>query len=1190
MFLKQLEIHGFKSFGDRTKLEFGRGITAIVGPNGSGKSNIADGIRWVLGEQSARTLRGDTMQDVIFAGSDGKGPLGMASVSLTLSDCRGSLGLDFDEITVARRVYRSGESQYLINKSPCRLRDIHDLFRDTGLGREGYSLIGQGQIDAILLARPGERRLIIEEAAGIGKYRARKAEAAKKLADTEGKLLRLEDIIGELERQLEPLAKAAARAKTYLALSQEYQVKGQAVCAYGWAELQESAHRFSQRHSELTASLIEVNDAQGQEDAAVAILRQEIADLEERLEYLQEIRDASVEERAEIQRRQDRAEERLQYVEVEAHRLLDQETDGLGRRQTIRQDLARCLWQLRSLRRVWNQELQKIAGLMETQEERHQERQTLLAQLETINSAKELVRQKVATAQADLQASQSRESLWQDQTLVLSRRLEEITRQLQGLSASVSRKAAAVSENRREQVSMQQSLSSIEIMADDAKARWLKQLEVVRSWEEKLQMESSRLRALSAMEKDYVGYHRGVKAVLQNRERFPGICGVVAELIEVPKELEVAIEIALGGGLQNIVTDTDVGPRQAVSYLKERKAGRATFLPLDGLKVSPFPKGDLALLQQENVIGLASQLIRYEPRYQRLVEYLLGRVIVTKDLDTAVALSKELRGANRIVTLDGDTVSAGGAITGGSLPMGEKSGLLQRRQQVSRSAKAVQSIKDTLAKERQTAAAKEVKLQKIDLETKSLRDDLHQRELEIRDQEQEIGLGKSEITRWEREKAQIETEMAGLETKIESEAKEQSQDMLSIDHLTADEAAWQAQVLAVQDQLDILDDDQARTQESFTTHKVGVATRESQIQAAEQEIKRHRHLLSELTQLLAGLEESRAAVEQDELQFRQKMEESATELRQLEGKLHDIEDELRESNRLRKDKQSHVAVKEQTSRARQQAKEKLQHDLSFVQRELDKIISQKARLIETMENEYRLQPETLAHQSVPTGDIGQMRAEVHTLKKRLQDLGPTSIGTIDEYAVVQERYGFLKEQQGDLVEAREQLNVVIEEMDEISSARFAETFRRVQQEFQAIFVKLFGGGTAELMLTPAPHQEDGGLEIAVRPPGKRLQNISLLSGGERALTAISLLFALLRVKPSPFCVLDEIDAALDESNLQRFTGLLQDFSEDTQFIVITHRPGSMEVADTLYGVTMNKANISQLVSVQLDDVAASLEE
>lgn len=1186
MFLKRLEIHGFKSFGEKTALEFGRGITAIVGPNGSGKSNIADGIRWVLGEQSARSLRGDTMQDIIFAGSDGKRPLGMASVSLTLGDCQGSLGLDFDEVTVTRRVYRSGESQFLINKAPCRLRDIQDLFLDTGLGREGYSLIGQGQIDRILLARPEERRLIIEEAAGIGKYRARKTEANRRLADTEGKLLRLADIIAELERQLRPLARAASRARQYVQISEEYRAKGQALCAYEWAKLEKDAQQVLTKQRDQEATLEEVGNDLRQEDLAIAALSTEIAELEQRISDLQYRKEASMQEMGEVRRSQALVRERLRHVEAEGMRMLEQDREYILRRQNHRRDLARCLWRLRHLRREWNQELQNIAGLAEVQKEGQRKRQAFLAQLESISTKKEQIRHSIASIQADLQSSIGRQALWEDQSRVLSRRLEEITRQLQKIDAGVAQRTSILHQMQEDWLAKQDKLRSVEELAKQLRTDFSKQEQVVNAHEERLQVEASRLEALSGMEKEYVGYYQGVRAVLRNRHRLPGICGVVAELIETPKELEVAIEIALGGGLQNIVTETDGDARQAVGFLKASNAGRATFLPLDGLRPAAFPRRDVSLLQAKNIVGLASELVKHEAKYNRLVDYLLGRVVITRDLDTAVALGRNLRGYSRIVTLEGDTVSPGGAITGGSLPTGERSGLLQRRQELARLTEAVQTKKDVLVAERRKATAMAEELRNMELEITALTDRLHEQALTIKEQEKQVELGKNEAARWQREQTQIAGEISELKIKVEQEARKKREATLRLDGLTAEEAQWQTQFLAVEEELSVLDQDQIRLQEDFTAYRVGVATRESQIEAMEQEEARYRALLRELADLRRKLEASRKMVEGEEAVLRQDGENLAIELDQLETRLKDIERESSRATRLRMEKKDALAAKESAQKARQEKRETLQMEMAAMERELDRIEIRRARMVETMEDEYEINLESLTSVFVPEGDISELKAEVHSLKNRLRALGSVSIESIDEHQAVQERYSFLKDQQEDLLQAREQLTQVIKEMDAVSQERFRETFRVVQEEFQAIFSRLFGGGTAELVLTPAPEPEAVGLDIVARPPGKRLQNMNLLSGGERALTAISLLFALLRVKPSPFCVLDEIDAALDENNQERFAKLLQDFSRKTQFILITHRPASMEVADTLYGVTMNRANISQLVSVQLDAAVA----
>lgn len=1189
MFLKRLEIHGFKSFGERTKLEFGRGITAIVGPNGSGKSNIADGIRWVLGEQSARSLRGETMQDVIFAGSDGKGPLGMASVSLTLGDCEGHLSLDFDEITVTRRVYRSGESQYLINKSPCRLRDIRDLFLDTGLGREGYYLIGQGQIDAILSARPEERRLFIEEAAGIGKYRARKMEATRKLAETEASLVRLDDLVSELERQLEPLQEAATKAKTYINLAQEYQAKGQAVCAYEWAEFTREAEQCREEAARLSALLMALDEEQKQEETKMTLLRQELQDLENELDSLQEERTNSIQAMGEIQRGQDMAQEKMKQAETDSQRLLAQLGDREKKRYEARHDLAACLWRLRSLNRRRTEELRMIEEFVASQSQGQTKREAFSQRLEKIGASREESRQLIAEIQGDLEAGESRKALWQEQITVLSHRLDEILGQQETICADLAMAEKALLEAEETLgISNGQIEQHGQEMAELA-ARHRAQEEKVRVRQERLQVQSSRFKALQGMEKDYVGYYRGVKAVMQAQARLTGILGVVAELIQVPKELENAIEIVLGNGLQNIVTETDADARRAVAHLKEKQAGRATFLPLDGLRVSSIQSRDRALLRREGVVGVASELVCYEPQYRAMVQYLLGRVVVTKDLDTAVALGRELSSYSRIVTLEGDTVSPGGAITGGSLPKNDGNGLLQRRQQVSRLEEAIQASKASLEKEREIAEALESELRQAGLRAKALTEELHRAQLYIKELEKEVALKRNEKSRWDRESLAVHAEVEGLRARLEAEEDERTQRLERLECLEKEAQIWQEKLLQLQTDLALLEQDQIDTQEDYTAAKVSLATLESQIEAGKKEAARYRSILAEEANRIDEIRMTSAAVEEEKVRLQAEVKRLDQAYRQVKVKLSQTEERQSTQTKLRKETQSDLTAREEAHKARLEAKGQLQGELANATRVLDQVISRKARLTELMWDNYNLQPDDLKDLPIPDGDVQEVRRRIRALKDQIQLLGPVDTDMINHFEVVRERYGYLRRQQQDLLEAKEQLGHIIDEMDTVSMTRFMETLGAVQKEFQIVFTKLFGSGSADLVLLHASRLEEVGLDIQVRPPGKKAQNINLLSGGERALTAICLLFALLRVKPSPFCVLDEIDASLDESNLHRFTGLLEDFTQDTQFIVITHRPATMEAADMLYGVTMNKAHISQLVSVQLSEAAAGLE-
>ncbi|NLK07619.1 MAG: chromosome segregation protein SMC [Firmicutes bacterium] len=1199
MFLKRLELHGFKSFGKKVQLEFERGVTAIVGPNGSGKSNIADGVRWVLGEQSARSLRGNTMQDVIFAGSDGKGPLGMAEVSLTLGGCEKKLDLGFDEVTVTRRLYRSGESQYLINKTQCRLKDILDLFRDTGLGREGYSLVGQGQIDAILQARPEERRLIIEEAAGIGKYRTRKAEAVKKLAATQGKVERLKDILGELERQLGPLVESAAKAEVFLTLRTKYEQKGRDLCAFQWAALNTQDKKLEREQSAFTNELNHLEKAQKREDVRAFQLKQRILEVEKNLEELDTSLKIKTDQKEEMQTQLIQARERASYMQTERNRLqLEKQKTSLHRTET-RRALARKVWEKRSLNTMLKETARKMAKLAGLKEANQQKRRNFADELKEIEQKKAGIRQEIASLQADLQANQSRESLWKEQLQALSHRQNEVARQLNTFTRMVEEHKTAVRNGQAKKLVLKEKCEQVQENAKVLQKAWTKQEDAVGKIREALRAKRSRLEALTALERDYAGYYDGVRKVLQNRKLFTGICGVVAELIEVPAELAVAIEVILGSALQNIVTENDVGPLQAVNYLKKHRAGRATFLPLDGLRFSPFPQRLIPLLDQKNVLGLGKDLVGYSAKYQRLADYLLGRVIVTADLDTAALLSRKLGGGYRIVTLEGDTISAGGAITGGSSPQRERTGLLRRRQEVSSLARDIKNQEKILAGETQSALQlqKDTKLQTDMLS--DMQEELQKLNQKIQDRRQAAVLLEEEFHSWERENTHIKQEVEELQHKIAEGSKVQSFDVSTIDALIAQEADWQNRAQDLEKELQSILADDADHTELFTNSKIAVATTKSQLQGLDQDILRYRKTLDEISEELCRLEKSEETVIENERALYESTQDAECVLAGLEEKIRQCRQQMVEAGARRKEMEQNVADAQDSFRDKQAAKEELQKKMNQNLRALDKIAATKSQIEEALVNEYGVEEDAAAKtlswldrkgEQRTTAEVDELKQKIRNLRNKLQDLGPVNLQAVEECVAVQERYDFLKKQQADLLEAKQQLHVVIEDMDEVSKTKFSETFREVQREFQSIFVKLFGGGAAKLHLSEAEKAEEAGLEISIRLPGKRMQNMNLLSGGERALTAISLQFALLRVKPSPFCVLDEIDATLDEGNLGRFAKLLSEFAQDTQLIMITHRLGSMEAADILYGVTMNRENISQLVAVQLEAAAAVLGE
>ncbi|NLA57281.1 MAG: chromosome segregation protein SMC, partial [Firmicutes bacterium] len=813
----------------------------------------------------------------------------------------------------------------------------------------------------------------------------------------------------------------------------------------------------------------------------------------------------------------------------------------------------------------------------------------LVREIEELKDALKKTSQMRAELQTEVEVGESRRALWQEQYSVLSRRLEEILRQFERLQVDAAKQEADLAETRKELLAQIALLEDCIKLEQDLRSRLTAQQDGVRSAAEKVQLLNSRYQALVEMERDYAGYARGVNAVMKAKDRFPGICGVIAELIRVPEELETAVEVALGGSLQNIVTETDIEARQAVAFLKEKKAGRATFLPLAGLRPSPLGQRDRKWLEQDGVIGVASELVEYDPKYKVAVEYLLGRVVITRDLDSAVALSRNWRGFSRIVTLDGDLVSPGGAITGGSLPQGERSGLLQRHQEVSRLADAIRRGREKLQQEEKLAAALEDELKKAQARAKAAADKVHQLELAAKELEKSVTLGKNEISHWEREADQVRIEMGELHRKLAAEAAGKEERLASIERLDAEAAVQERRLTSLQAELACIEREQASAQESYTAAQVRLAALEGQIQADEKVAAAHRSDLLEIDQRSEQITAALDSLRREQGERSQEVSQLNDKYKELGEQLRDIEVKLTDNGRHRQAIDNALVDKEEAQRAIQRQREALQQQLTDIRRSLDKIALRKAQLAESMAEEYGVTPAAISQWQIAFGDTAEMRRNLKILKEQIQSLGPVDTGAIQQFEEVEERYQYLQRQQQDLIEAERQLKQVIAEMDTVCKAKFKETFAAVQKEFQAIFGKLFGGGSAELVLIEAEQLEDAGVDISAKPPGKKPQNINLLSGGERALTAISLLFALLRVKPSPFCVLDEIDASLDESNLERFTQLLKDFAADTQFIVITHRPTTMEAADRLYGVTMNRAHISQLVSLQLDEAAAVLE-
>lgn len=1186
MYLKRLEIQGFKSLADKIELNFNPGVAGVVGPNGSGKSNISDAIRWVLGEQSAKTLRGAKMEDIIFSGSEKRRPVGMAEVSLTIDNTSGRFPLDFSEVTVTRRVFRSGESEYLINKTPCRLRDIHELFMDTGVGREGYSIIGQGKIDEILNAKAEDRRQLIEEAAGIVKYKNRKLHAARKLADTEQNLLRISDIIGELSAQVGPLQEQAATAEQYLdfkeelskleinlfvhqleevggkldeiltetnekkqtALSAETELR---VAESKAEELKLKINKLDEEITEVQQAVFDLSNAVEKNEAAVKVaeerrrglnrdkerLTAELAEIRQRIETVKNQHAGEVTALNELRGKiaigqNDLAEKEVRLTEVETS--LGNDETGI---ETGKGDIIESMNEMAAVRNE--------LGNLEVSEKNHEKR---IGQLTN------------ERADAEEQAAGIKNAL----------ALAEI--EYKNLKQGITKAEDDLNRHNNQQEVQETQLAAIRSSISD-------NLRLLGSRE-------SRLKVLEEMQQDYEGYYRGVREVLKAGKtgKLKGICGVVGELLQVPEEYATAVEVALGGAVQFIIVETDRDAQQAIEFLKAGKAGRATFLPLNTIRAGEPDKSLQKVINSKDCLGTAAELVKIDERFNNILRFLLGRIAVLKNLDRARESAKESGYRHKLVTLDGDIINPGGSFTGGSQSK-NNTGLLGRAAEIEKLQKEMQQLLklrnklsidenkmlEDLRKTQENAAANRKIIQEKqvlltgagkDLEQQKNEQERNERLIQAADMEMEQE--KDEIAQLNGKREVLNKQLAQLERN--NQELKQSIDLMQEKLKNNQELKdlVNSEITATRVQLAALEQEAAGYEQLLARANSSVEELKAQVRSKEKELDGIGTTEAFTDQEIEGLKEQR--------------------VKQMQEK-GEAEDRL---NRARGERHSDIAALNEMESMNKQALKQI----GQLQEQIHSLDVRRARLEMEMENarqrlmeEHELTFEEAVLMKTEIKNRREVTSRIKELKGLIAELGTVNLGAIEEYARVKERYEFLTVQHNDLEEAKLSLYKVIEEMDEIMTRRFREAFQTINTNFCETFTELFGGGKADLQLTDSTNLLETGIEIVAQPPGKKPQHLSLLSGGERALTAIALLFAILMAKPSPFCVLDEIEAALDEANVDRFARYLKEFARDTQFIVVTHRKGTMEVADVLYGVTMDESGVTKLVSMRLADAA-----
>lgn len=1189
MYLKKLEVHGFKSFADKISIDFRNGITGIVGPNGSGKSNVIDAVRWVLGEQSPKTLRGSRMEDIIFNGTSHRKPLGMAEVSLTFNNSEKFLPIDYSEVTITRRLYRSGESEYLINKTPCRLKDIRELLMDTGIGIDGYSLIGQGQIDSILSNKPEERRQIFEEAAGIVKFKSRKLEAEKKLANTNQNLIRIEDILIELETRIEPLKKQSEKATEYLELSKELK---ELELNLFLKEIDDIKLKLKAEDEQLNIVKTQHLDYLGKKEKQskeqlkcqnqIEELHKNIQDMKENYFEITNLIKKLEGEKILYQEKIQNIDNNEDRIKVEIEKLSNQDKDTnlqlsslLAEKEELSSFLSENNELLVNENKKYNDTLELIS---KNQEALEAYKSNVIEVLNSISSTKSEVNS-INTMKENIV---NRINKIDNEKQNLSDDEKENLKNLNNIKNEVAKIKNLLNEKNIYKEKIISKSNEYRVKYQDLLKRYEKEKNDLRDIQ-------SQRKLLDAMDKSYEGFSTSVRKTLKlcknNNELGRGVHGVVAELMNIPKEYEIAMEVALGYSMQNIVCDDEADAKRIIKHLKQNKLGRVTFFPLSNIYSRQSHENFGAKLENmKGFVGIASNLILTSNQYDDLFNYLLGRTIIVDNIDSAVKISKLAR-KFKIVTLDGDIINPGGTITGGSYKSKIANVFSRKRK--------LKELKDKI-----TSLSKITDKYEKDLQ--ELKNNIEDMNNEQKDNATHIENTKLELLKKENLLSNIENQGQSLNLSLDSlnreleELKSELSDMdesIAKKHVTIASLREKNEELQdkIQDTTKLISrkqDESNALKEKITSIKVKLASLNEKSENNTSEILRIRNTIE--------------AWKNNRLNKERELEKLQNEKEELMRKLDDIVISINDNNVLCK--QIDYNIKKFTeekdawnekNKKLIEAIENINNTLTDLKDSLHKIEVKKTRLelqndnvIKKIWEKYELSYiDALNHKS-DIGDFNAASKRINFLNKEIKKLGEVSLSSIKEYNEVNERYTFLNSQKEDLIKAQKSLKQVILELENTMKQQFIESFKEINGNFSIIFNELFNGGKAKLVLDESENVLEGNIDIVAQPPGKKLQNLSLLSGGERALTAIALLFSILRTKPTPFCILDEIEAALDDVNIFRFADFLKEFTKNSQFIIITHRKGTMEIIDYLYGITMQEYGVSKVVSVKLSEVAS----
>jgi len=1181
MYLKSIEIHGFKSFANKIVFQFHNGITGIVGPNGSGKSNVADAVRWVLGEQRIKQLRGASMQDVIFSGTETRKPLSYAYVAITLDNSDHQLAIDYDEVTVARRIYRSGESEYLINGTPCRLKDVNELFYDTGIGKEGYSIIGQGQIDKILSGKPEERRELFDEAAGIVKFKRRKAAAQTKLENEKQNLVRVNDILSELEKQVGPLEKQSEVAKVYLRKKEELKsldinvfllenkrLREQLASAeekYNLAstELGETGEKYEGIKEEYERIQQEIESL----DVAIEAAREQLTDtglmrgkLEGEINVLKEQINSAHGSENHLNNRKAALEEEIAGKEQEKQDILTDKKDTDTQVQEIAEAAAKAKADLEAIQNKITELNNNIEAGKNTIIGELNQRATIKSKMGRFDTMMEQINIRKAELNSRLLRAKSDEAAREETVKKLEETFETVTEELRQMTEQ-----EAASE--LELGNIRENLTGL-----DAE---------LRETQNRFHQEQSKLEALTNITERYDGYGGSVKKVMEQKEKEKGIIGVVADIIQVEAKYETAIETALGGNIQNIVTDNEETAKHMIGFLKQNRLGRATFLPLTSI-TKPQEFKNPEALKEKGVIGMADELVGTEEEYRNVAKAMLGRIVVVDNVDNAVKIARKFDYGIRMVTLEGELLVPGGAISGGAFK--NNSNLLGRRREMDELEKKVKKLSEDIKTYNQKIEDTKSKRNKLRMDLEALKTEMQRKSIEQNTARLNISQARERMEE-EAESAQsLKLEEQEIETRIfeiRSGKESITQELAASEEL---EKTTQEQILGFQKELESY-----RLEES-----------EASAHAGEWEVKVEK-MRQALDYKQANVDRIGGELERAQAELNEILEalmENAQEVERKKNNILEIEKTIAASHEnqdaSRKKLDEDLAKKEELSAKQKdffRSREEMSERMNALDKEVYRLGEQKKKLedgiegqINYMWDEYEITLSDAAGlRNEEMNDLPAMKREISGLKDEIRKLGNVNVNAIEDYKNLMERYTFMKTQHDDLVEAEKTLEGIIEELDTAMRKQFTEKFAEISREFDKVFKELFGGGKGTLELMEDEDILEAGIRIIAQPPGKKLQNMMQLSGGEKALSAISLLFAIQNLKPSPFCLLDEIEAALDDSNVGRFAKYLHKLTKNTQFIVITHRRGTMEQVDRLYGITMQEKGVSTLVSVNLID-------